>query len=1314
MRVLIENLEPYRRYAIQVRGSGEVDTDWSPTYVIQTERDRTAPPQIPTISLEGSSESTTNWYWYDRNLVVTWGNYAVSDQSTWDHSHYMVQFVAHDDRTALFQTTDKKFVLTQALNAQNFGGKGLPAFKRISVWGVDRTGNPSLAGSPWSDGPDAAGTMKSTTYTSIINPPPTALENVVANFETRDLIFTWNLPSGNRNLDNEQIKISLNGGAKIVYIPANTNTWTLTYEENVFAFGAPGDPSITYELSVFDAFDQESAIVSGTATNLPPTSTVGGLSSVGIEGGIQTTFTEVNATNYPSYKDHKYIQIWEKVMTDASTTEGTAGSTTGYRKLYAATGGTEYAFIPDDPSFAYRWIRAQYVDWFEQAGPLTNSGGSYPVKMKSAVNIQAFAPPAPTNLAVTNSITGDALTDSQVYLTWTPPEGDTGEVLSGYNIQYQRVSPLTASIPSWTSFKVNAHRKYVQDIQSGYTKIVFADAHNFKVGDRVSIVNYGSMQHKTITSVEANAIYVSALTPSTIINNSFDRAKAGTAVVLSSATISLMPGTKYEFRVASESSTFTSEYSSTVTHTTAGNPLIAKRPLEIGTYFNPINITTLNVSGTSATVTTTEAPGSNGFAIGGYISITDCHANIDGRWPITNVSANTVTFTIETSTTYNAAITGKATAGQFALGARVNGVNNGLFMNTSNLWFSDTGAFRAGSGYGTGSWAGVEWNPTTSTFSTTGDVTARSGYFTGNVFLTNSGALVVGQSYKIDSTRTVSVSGSAVTIPVISKDAITQPGGSPMVQVLCSDGTLDTGGTPVPYASFNDTNKTITITKSGVTNGITVNGTIMVNAVTSMGERGLISTDATGKIKFMLSQSGLNRIGGWDITDNAIKSNHATASLRAGMSADPSIDSFWAGGDSGSAVFRVNEDGNMTLGNLSFKGTTAPARIYSGQDSFDNVNAPFYVNADGQFSLKNKFKIDVSGSNTKVTIGDTTNQQFFFSAGSTAKFYQGAGNFDNSDTKIYIDYNGNFSVSNFFRVTPTTTTIKTSSGGAIKFQEGTVSLFGQTLPFLGTYYGESDSLTLNNSMVVGRWTGSIDAGFIRFPTTGTPAYISGGQDFVSVNSGYGYDTFSLNAGSAEIAGNNLVRIRSYNSGNILLESAYDANISGARDVGLYANNGWLYLYASGLTTLQSGDIRYPNVPLTGAGSYYFEIGSTGREVKLYSKSSSLRFKKDVYYLNEEDRMVIADDILKLQPVIFSYKENPLQGVVTGYIAEDLESDGIDWPVVYESDTGLPHSIDYDKISIGLVELAKQQKQEIDTLNELVLQLEQRINALEEG
>ena len=1268
MRVLIENLEPYRRYAIQVRGSGEVDTDWSPTYVIQTERDRTAPPQIPTISLEGSSESTTNWYWYDRNLVVTWGNYAVSDQSTWDHSHYMVQFVAHDDRTALFQTTDKKFVLTQALNAQNFGGKGLPAFKRISVWGVDRTGNPSLAGSPWSDGPDAAGTMKSTTYTSIINPPPTALENVVANFETRDLIFTWNLPSGNRNLDNEQIKISLNGGAKIVYIPANTNTWTLTYEENVFAFGAPGDPSITYELSVFDAFDQESAIVSGTATNLPPTSTVGGLSSVGIEGGIQTTFTEVNATNYPSYKDHKYIQIWEKVMTDASTTEGTAGSTTGYRKLYAATGGTEYAFIPDDPSFAYRWIRAQYVDWFEQAGPLTNSGGSYPVKMKSAVNIQAFAPPAPTNLAVTNSITGDALTDSQVYLTWTPPEGDTGEVLSGYNIQYQRVSPLTASIPSWTSFKVNAHRKYVQDIQSGYTKIVFADAHNFKVGDRVSIVNYGSMQHKTITSVEANAIYVSALTPSTIINNSFDRAKAGTAVVLSSATISLMPGTKYEFRVASESSTFTSEYSSTVTHTTAGNPLIAKRPLEIGTYFNPINITTLNVSGTSATVTTTEAPGSNGFAIGGYISITDCHANIDGRWPITNVSANTVTFTIETSTTYNAAITGKATAGQFALGAKVNGVNNGLFMNNSNLWFSDTGAFRAGSGYGTGSWAGVEWNPTTSTFSTTGDVTARSGYFTGNVFLTNSGALVVGQSYKIDSTRTVSVSGSAVTIPVVSKDAITQPGGSPMVQVLCSDGTLDTGGTPVPYASFNDTNKTITITKSGVTNGITVNGTIMVNAVTSMGERGLISTDATGKIKFMLSQSGLNRIGGWDITDNAMRSNNPTASLRAGMSADTTLDSFWAGGDSGSAVFRVNETGDMYLGNASLAGT---------------------------------FNIGNAGSTNGIRI--------VAGGAGNSLIYSGAGNYGNTDTPFYLSSDGYLSMSGTLKIYAPQDNVNnqpsfeiTQKYGRIKFDQtntwmGTNSVSMQILPRNIVGAGENESFILAKSDVDTQYAKYTAA--IMFPTSATHGSFSSRP---SLYSNYNEDRASYWA----------MKLQSNNVNNSLGHIGWQGNGHGYFNSGsnmyLESNSNYIEIRKTGTGSLT---LKTYGIP-TGAGLYPLKMNGSW---EVSYDTSSRRFKQDIHYMTDSDKFIVSDDIYKLNPVYFRYISIPKYSSTfnIGYIAEDLSDSGIDWLVAYDED-GQPANIRYEHISIGLVEVAKQQKQEIDTLKEIVLQLEQRLNILEEG
>lgn len=1213
MRILIENLEPYRKYALQVRGSGEIDTEWSPTYILQTERDRIAPPQIPVLSIDGSEGLDNVFYWYGQDLVVSWGNYGVSDQSTWDHSHYAIEFVTHDDRVAKFITNDQKFILTYSLNVQKFGSPGVPSFKRVSVWGIDRTGNPSYGGQPWFDGPDSSLTKVVTQYPSVTNPAPTALANVFSNFETRDLIFTWDLPATIVNKDVARIKIALtgNGQTKVFYASPNINTWTFSLEDNIYHFNKT--PSLSYSISVLDVFEQESAAVNGTAINLPPDVPVGDFTAMGIQGGITAKFRAVNKNTYPAYKDHQYIQLYEKVCGNGIV-DADIDSLDGYRPLAVST-GTEYSFIPDDPSFAERWIRGCYVDWYDQSGPITKADPTYPVKMKSAVSIQAYAPPAPTNLAIVESETGDALGNGEVYLTWTPPEGLSGEVLTGYYLQYSKVSVATNAVPSWVSVKVNANRVYVTEVNAAIKKVSFSVKHNFQVGDRVSIVNYGAnMQHRFVTAVEGFAIYLDDVVEETLLDNSLDRAQPGTAVVTSSATINLKPGTRYKLRIASESTTFTSEFSDDTEILTSGNALIAKKPLEVGTYYDPINITGYSISGYTAIVETTQNVYDMGIGYGTYVSIADSHPDINGRWKVTGAGTTgySIVFSVDTVESANFTdTTGTATAGTFAIGAKVTGVdsNDGLYMNESNLWLSDSGAFRAGNAYGTDAWTGVAWEPNESNFKVSGDINTRSGYFSGNVFLTNSGSLVVGKSYIIDSSIPVTVIGDLVTIPLDTEDNLDFEL-TDMVQVLCSNIELDTGGgtsggTPIPIIAYDNIYKTITVSKPGVTGGLT-NGTIMVNAVTALGEKGLVSTDDQGKIKFMLTQSGLNRIGGWDITTSAIKSSSSTpAELRAGMSADASLDSFWAGGDSGSAVFRVNEEGNMNLGDITFQGTSVPSKIYSGLVGewggdfvhggiVSNTPPSFYIDSSGKFSIGSGFTVDVDPAipSTTVRVGSLSSEQFVFDASSYPKFFQGAGQFGNQNTNIYLDHSGNFSISNFFRLTTNSAIFDLGFGDLAIGTQFTTGGTGLALRPDGNYLVPSNSNSLIISRDSGQSPNSYEAG-VFFPSwSPSRTYISsnpqGNQLFINISNGTAQtgSMYMTSANQLVLASTNTFTAQSANAATV---------ISTSGRASLESTNADVLVHGASALTIQSP--AYTNV--VGNGGVGLSAGG-GSSISIYS------------------------------------------------------------------------------------------------------------------
>lgn len=1354
MKVYLDGLAGNRRYALQVMGQGDIETAWSPTYVITTERDRIAPPLVPNIGVYNSAIINNIAYWYKKDLIITWDDYGVSDESTWDHNHYVVEFMTVGGTVARFTTVDKKFELTYALNRATFGGNGCPKFQYVSVWGVDRTGNPSVDNVPWLDGPHVSvGSVSRTPYGALINPPPSPVENVTWDFETKDAILKWDLPSSIENSDNVRIEITLTADTtQVISIPYETTQYTLSYDENRTYFNnGKGSPRVAYSIKVYDPFEQVSTAVTGVMINLPPQQPVQGLESTGVIGGIDVVFDDIKTV---LHKDHLYTMVYEKpVVGSNNVNDGPPGSFTGYVLIDNITGNS-MSYIPS--SYVYegttitargkRWIRAAYVDAFGQLGPVTNAGKEYPAKMIFPVNIDVTAPPPPTNVAVRLGEPGSFGIEEYTYITWTPT---TEEKLYEHYVEFQEQTATSSDNPNWTSVKSPTYREYVNYFDTN--KVYFEDDVNqFSVGDYISIVNVGTagaVQSGNVTAVASNYITVDFTPSGAILKNDNDRKNPATSVVRSSCPLNLKPGARYKVRVRSAGSTATSEPSSEIEFLTPGNALVAKIPIEVGTYYDPLVITGYKAeSGTFTVYTAADPRGSNyGFtspnvASGIYCSIRNSEDILNGRYRVTGSGVDYITFNKSGSVPLTAT-TGMLTAGTFALGAEVDGINSGLFIDSSNYWYS-SGYFRAGYGYGSPGWTGFDWNPSTQKFSVSGDMSIRTGILSGNLILSNGGSIVIGQSLEIDKERDIKYTSPNLVVPYVGADLVSP---AAKAQVLASSAQLKEIEGLVGVATVNTVNKTVTI---NIGTGFVIdtqraNGRILFGNVVAMGDSALVSTDETGDIKFMLTNSGKNRIGGWDITNNAIRSPMSVAeNLRAGMSADPALPSFWAGGNPANAVFRVDEDGSMFLGSDTVTGTfnignagatkgiriiaggTDYSKMYAGPGTYGNANTPFYLGANGKFSLSNRFTVDASSANTTVYIGDNTStNKFIFEAGSAPKFYQSSNAspaWGQSDTNIYLDYNGQFSIGGFLKIN------KTSA--VFDLPNGTIKIGDAFADGAGIIFSPKTGGTASNSLRIGRNSGSSYSAGVYFPAT-TEGWL---QSYIASDQN-NYPMWIVGARNNEA----ITQLYTHNSLDdtylwskqslVLTASGWDAYLTAYKGINIRADTEDIDIYAP-LSRIRSygNSIEWISTsrnyvfadgwwPPNTAATYELRMGAYG-EIKYRNDGlySSRAFKRDIMYLTESDRVSIANDILKLEPVIFRYKSSPIvptsEDYQIGYIVEDLDENEIIWPLEISEDQA--YGLNYDKIIVGAAELLKIHQLEIQELKQSVIQLNERIAELE--
>jgi hypothetical protein len=147
----------------------------------------------------------------------------------------------------------------------------------------------------------------------------------------------------------------------------------------------------------------------------------------------------------------------------------------------------------------------------------------------------------------------------------------------------------------------------------------------------------------------------------------------------------------------------------------------------------------------------------------------------------------------------------------------------------------------------------------------------------------------------------------------------------------------------------------------------------------------------------------------------------------------------------------------------------------------------------------------------------------------------------------------------------------------------------------------------------------------------------------------------------------------------------------------YLNGTTLYLHQLGRVGIGLTD---PSeiLDVNGTARLRSMGSSTGTTVvvdangKLWKQTSSRRYKTDIYPLT-----INIDNVLRLQPVYYRYKETGVDDI--GLIAEDVDEVMKDL-VIYDNN-GQPEAVKYDKLSLYLLEVIKQQQKEINELKHIV-------------
>jgi hypothetical protein len=160
----------------------------------------------------------------------------------------------------------------------------------------------------------------------------------------------------------------------------------------------------------------------------------------------------------------------------------------------------------------------------------------------------------------------------------------------------------------------------------------------------------------------------------------------------------------------------------------------------------------------------------------------------------------------------------------------------------------------------------------------------------------------------------------------------------------------------------------------------------------------------------------------------------------------------------------------------------------------------------------------------------------------------------------------------------------------------------------------------------------------------------------------------------------------------------------------------VYIGGNGPVEISSNGLRLYGIPTTGAAAN-MRLETAGGIPVVYYVASSRRYKEDI-----DDAVIDSNEVLQVQPRTWVDKgaidrlgeegdEVDIPRNV-GFIAEELDALPSMRQFVDYDDKGRPDAIQYDRLTVALLELAKAQQKQLDDQQTQITQMADRLDALE--
>lgn len=252
-------------------------------------------------------------------------------------------------------------------------------------------------------------------------------------------------------------------------------------------------------------------------------------------------------------------------------------------------------------------------------------------------------------------------------------------------------------------------------------------------------------------------------------------------------------------------------------------------------------------------------------------------------------------------------------------------------------------------------------------------------------------------------------------------------------------------------------------------------------------------------------------------------------------------------------------------------------------------------------------------------------------------------------------------------------------------------------------------------------TGTLDGATIVDKITSARMSLRNGQLKIWPNYNADPDVFTVL--SADSGASRMVRWFAPTAGGNVLANSFSMQGASASETGnmwlytdgqlLLSANGRVVLDASGIDLLTGGGLRLYELPTTGSAA---NLRLDPATVNIQYVTSSLRYKAD-----PADADIDVDDVLQMQGRTWVDKgtmerlaeageEADIPRNV-GFIAEELDALPSLRQFVDYDEQGRPDAIQYDRLSVALLELAKSDHAELVDQRERLADQQQQIDAL---